>query len=230
MQKTKLLLTIYAAAVATDLLAITNQIEDIRLISKSVLMPILAIYAFIRISRKKETSFLVLITALGFSWLGDILLLFDAGSDNYFIYGLGAFLIAHIGYIVVNRKATYPNTSTSLLSTQKMRYIFIIVLAGSAVVHVLYAHLGALKLPVIVYAAILTLMAISALYRFGRTSHRSFVLVFTGAVLFMLSDTLLAVDKFVETFPYAGFWIMATYSSAQFLIVEGVAVHDDEGQ
>lgn len=227
MQTRKLFLLLYAAATATDLLAILQNHDDIRFISKPVLMPLLIIYAFTRIVKKKKL-FTLLIISLTFSWMGDVLLLMDNGTSNYFMFGLIAFLLAHIGYIIMNHNSRYANTASALLPTQQMRYLFILILAGSAIVYVLYPHLGDLKLPVIIYAGVLTYMVISALYRYGRTQGRSFALVFCGALFFMLSDAMLAVNKFVESFSYAGFWVMFTYASAQFLIVEGLAYHTDE--
>jgi len=227
MRKTKVLMAAYAAAAATDLMAITRGMDEVRLISKSVLMPLLILYAFTRFAEKKSGLFIMLIISLVFSWLGDLFLLFDTGESSFFIFGLLSFLLAHIAYIFIYRKAKYPNTELALLPTQQMRYLFILVLAGSAVIYVLFPHLGDLALPVIVYAGALTYMAIAALYRYGRTTGSSFALVFIGAMLFMLSDSMLAVNKFVGAFSYAGFWVMATYAGAQLLIVEGLAVHAD---
>jgi uncharacterized membrane protein YhhN len=42
-----------------------------------------------------------------------------------------------------------------------------------------------------------------------------------GSVLFMLSDALLALDKFVSPLPLAGLWVLASYYLAQVLIVQG---------
>jgi uncharacterized membrane protein YhhN len=80
---------------------------------------------------------------------------------------------------------------------------------------------------VLVYALVITLMALSALFRYGRTTIKSFALVFGGSVLFMMSDSILAVNKFIEPVRHADFWIMLTYIGAQFLIVSGILRHPD---
>lgn len=85
--------------------------------------------------------------------------------------------------------------------------------------------LGEMKIPVMVYASVIVVMTITALLRYGYTSIQSFSLVFGGAIMFMISDSLLAVNKFLNPFAYAGFWIMATYCLAQFLIVKGIINH-----
>jgi uncharacterized membrane protein YhhN len=84
-----------------------------------------------------------------------------------------------------------------------------------------------MKWPVLLYALVITLMALSALFRYGRTSMKSFALVFGGSILFIMSDSLLAVNKFIEPLALADFWIMVTYIGAQYLIVSGILNHPD---
>jgi uncharacterized membrane protein YhhN len=76
-----------------------------------------------------------------------------------------------------------------------------------------------------IYALVLTIMVLQALFRFGFTSKRSFTLVFIGALFFMISDSFLAVNKFLEPLPFASLSIMFTYITAQYLIVEGTIAH-----
>jgi uncharacterized membrane protein YhhN len=85
--------------------------------------------------------------------------------------------------------------------------------------------LGALKIPVIVYAVVLMVMVAAAIRRFHNTSNQSFVMVVVGAILFMVSDSLLAINKFLEPVSNASILIMLTYITAQLLIVEGLIRH-----
>ncbi|MFM8740122.1 MAG: lysoplasmalogenase family protein, partial [Cytophagales bacterium] len=62
----------------------------------------------------------------------------------------------------------------------------------------------------------------------GQTSDKSFFLVMLGALLFMVSDSLLAVNKFLNPFEFSGIAIMATYCAAQYLIVEGLLQHPQQ--
>ena len=73
--------------------------------------------------------------------------------------------------------------------------------------------------------ATILLMAIFALNRRDRVSEASFYPVFVGALLFILSDSLLAFDKFLVPIPHAGVLVMSTYIAAQYLIVEGVTAY-----
>ncbi len=65
-------------------------------------------------------------------------------------------------------------------------------------------------------------MAARALNRFKTTSTESFLLVFFGSVLFVLSDTLIAIDKFYVSIPNDGVFVMSTYIAAQYLIMRGI--------
>jgi uncharacterized membrane protein YhhN len=73
-------------------------------------------------------------------------------------------------------------------------------------------------------------MAIQALLRYGYTTSRSFTLIFTGALFFMLSDSLLAINKFMTPLHLASLAVMTTYIIAQYLIVEGFISHHENEQ
>ena len=67
-----------------------------------------------------------------------------------------------------------------------------------------------------VYALILIAMVLNSVFRYGRTINVSFWLVFVGSIFFMLSDSVLAINKFFRPVTAAGFWIMSTYILAEF--------------
>nr|WP_262896717.1 lysoplasmalogenase [Fulvivirga marina] len=192
--------------------------------TKPFLMPLLMVYFSVSSVEKKSLLNFGLL-ALLFSWAGDVVLMFQDRGELYFMMGLGSFLLAHVIYIFTYKKARWEEEENGLLPTQKIRYVFILVLAGCGLVYVLLPKLGELTIPVIIYASIIVAMTIFALNRFGFTSQTSFGLVFLGAVLFMMSDSILAINKFMEPLPIAGFWIMLTYILAQFTIVQGLLLH-----
>jgi uncharacterized membrane protein YhhN len=170
-------------------------------------------------------SFLFML-ALLFCWLGDVLLIFASTDELFFMGGLAGFLIGHLLYIICYRTFQDPSRSNELLGSQKVRFSFPIILYGTGLVSILYSSLGGLKIPVMIYALAITIMAITALLRYGRTTQKSFVLIFIGAILFLISDSILALNKFKHPFDSASFWIMITYCTAQFLIVQGVLFHE----
>jgi len=72
-----------------------------------------------------------------------------------------------------------------------------------------------------VYSTFIIVMLAGAINRIEKVNHTSYYLVLTGAILFVLSDSAIAVNKFSYNFPYSGTVIMSTYVIAQYLIVTG---------
>ena len=165
-----------------------------------------------------------LLKALLFCWVGDFMIMFASRDEIYFILGLIAFLIGHLFYIFTFKQLVWQQPST-LLPTQRARYLFPIVLTGTGLITILYPGLGSLRIPVIIYAVVLMIMVSFALLRMSRTTSASFLWAFIGAVLFMVSDSLLAINKFYTSFEMAHLYIMITYIAAQLLIVKGMATH-----
>ncbi len=170
-------------------------------------------------SPTRNTNFLL---ALIFCWGGDVLLMFQ--QELFFMLGLGSFLTGHVLYILSYQQHRWSE-GEGFLGPQKVRFALPIVLAGSGLVVVLYPFLGSLKIPVMVYALVLTIMVLQAMFRYGYTSSTSFTLAFIGALFFMVSDSVLAINKFMNPLPLAGFTIMLTYCIGQFLIVSGIINH-----
>lgn len=165
-----------------------------------------------------------MLAALGLSWLGDVLLLFQGQHELFFMGGLVAFLLAHACYIGAYQQHQWPGPGRAL--GWRMGVGLPVVVAGVALLAALSPSLGPLRVPVMVYALVLVMMVLTATYRAGRTTAGSFALVSAGAALFMGSDSLLALDKFLEPLPDAGFWIILLYCAAQLCIVTGLLAHE----
>jgi uncharacterized membrane protein YhhN len=201
-----------------------TQIPAIHFLSKPLIVISLLAYYYAGIARedRSPTFVLALIACLA----GDIFLM----SPEYFIPGLVSFLIGHVLYIFAYRQHQTEDDVDSIRGLQRVRLAFPIVLAGTGLVVILYPVLGSMQIPVTIYAAVITTMALTALFRYGRTTAQSFWLVFIGAVLFMMSDSILAFNKFLEPINNAGLYIMATYMAAQLLIVLGILKHPPHGE
>src|SRR5215212_5397661 len=93
-------LIIFLLVLAANIIAVYLQNENLRFIVKPLLVPAVAFYFLT--TTNSSTSFFKgwIIMALFFSWVGDILLLFEAKKSIFFLLGLSAFLLAHIFYIV----------------------------------------------------------------------------------------------------------------------------------
>jgi len=185
----------------------------------------ISLMAYYGYSTPQEDRASVVWAAMAFSFLGDTLLMYENISSLYFIFGLAAFLISHVFYIFSYRQHRWDSSVNQLQGLQRLRLAFPIILAGTGLVVVLYPTLGELKIPVMLYAIVLVTMVLNALFRYGRTNNNSFTTAFAGSVLFMVSDSLLAVNKFYTAISYAGLLIMITYIAAQYLIVTGLRNH-----
>ncbi len=216
----KIFLTLFALATMGELLSQLIAMPALHLVTKPALLLLLLGYYYFTVREQNNTPSFMVILALIFSWGGDVLLMKQ--GELFFMLGLISFLIAHVFYIFVFRQFRNDDETSSLQGLQRIRFAFPIILYGSGLVVVLYSTLGDMTVPVLIYAAVLTLMVLNALFRFGRTSSASFAYAFGGAILFMISDSLLAVNKFLDPITLSGFWIMLTYIAAQFFIVTGL--------
>jgi len=224
----KIFLYLFLLVSAGVLLSDVWSADVVYLICKPAIMIMLGLHYIVTQRADKQIISQSLVLAIVFSCAGDTLLMLQNSNPDFFMYGLAAFLVAHIFFILAYRQHRTDDTASELQGLQKIRYAFPIILSGTGLVVILHNRLGGMKFPVLVYAAVLTTMVVSALFRFGRTNASSFGMVFGGAILFMISDSLIAINKFLEPLPMAGFWIMITYIAAQYLIVTGLGKHKNE--
>ncbi|PQJ23512.1 hypothetical protein BSU00_04900 [Tenacibaculum sp. SG-28] len=153
---------------------------------------------------------LIFVSALFFSFLGDVLLL---NKGDFFLYGLAAFLITHILYIKIIAQFLEKEITTKMISSSVPFLLFFI-----GVFYLIYSNLGSMLFPVLIYGIVIaTFGAISLLNYREFQSKPNFYLLF-GAILFILSDSFIAINKFYHEEVYFHFFIMLTYIIAQFLI------------
>jgi uncharacterized membrane protein YhhN len=219
------LLILFSTVFVLESLAVLLSLGWLELATKPFIMIVLGAYYVTSMKGQNYSLSKPVLIAILFSFLGDVALLFQELNRLYFMFGLGFFLLAHIGYILGYDQHKNSQAGTPLLGVQKFRFAFPIILAGTGLITILYSHLGDMRIPVIIYSLALIVMVLKALFRFGYTNTRSFWLVFTGAILFMVSDSLIAITKFLSGFDLAGLAIMSTYMGAQFLIIEGLLAH-----
>lgn len=226
MKRSQIWLTIFLLTSVAELSSLLAGRSVVQLVAKPLIMVSLLGF-YLAGSGPRSAAF---IWALGFCWAGDVLLMFTEQNELFFMGGLAAFLTGHILYIVSYRNFQWTDAKIGLMMTQKIRFSFPVILAGTGLIAILFPTLGPLKIPVMVYALVLMLMVMAALFRYGRTSSESFWLIFSGAILFMVSDSALALNKFYSPFAYSGPVIMLTYISAQYLIVQGAIHHERSDQ
>jgi uncharacterized membrane protein YhhN len=213
----------YVITAIVNLVGVACGIAILSDISKPLIVPFLGGYymAGKNIYRSKP-----LLVALMACWIGDVALMLVGLNANWFLVGLASFLVGHIFYIITYRQHRSEAVENGLLTVQKIRASIPVVLAGTGLVVILYPHLDGLQFPVMIYATAIIIMVMNAIFRFGRTNARSFWLTLSGSIIFMVSDAILAINKFMGEIDGAGVIIMLTYIVAQFLIVEGLRRHD----
>jgi uncharacterized membrane protein YhhN len=214
------MLWIFRLAILADLAAIYFQRDEVRLVSKPLIVLSLLIYFIQRVDwRRSYASYFV--SALVFSLLGDIALLFEDRQPVFFMLGLGCFLLAHGMYIIAFKHLSAQSRPIPA------RWLWIIAVVAYLIIllYVLMPYLGALKIPVIVYAVVLCTMLLSVVHAFRSPYARPGIICVAGALLFVISDSVLAINKFHTGFPLAGIVIMLTYAFAQYMLVTGVAKH-----
>jgi alkenylglycerophosphocholine hydrolase len=139
------------------------------------------------------------------SSVGDIAL--TMRTELAFMVGLGFFLFAHTTYIIAfSRKVRYVH--------RRLPYFSLVVAFGVGMAILLAPHLGAMGVPVFAYLTVITTMVVFAGLRADVSP-----LLMVAAVVFMSSDAMIAIGKFLTPFPGAKYGIMVTYYIAQFLIV-----------
>ena len=212
------LVYIYCIDLLVELMAILFDVQSVRIISKPLLMILLILGVGLQKIQPATLKYLLQVS-LFFSWLGDLFLLFDKGDSLYFIGGLLSFLIAHLFYIILFVKLKTVLNPDSKLNKRAIGFLLIYV---GILFTLLIPGLGALKIPVIVYALVLASMFIASLYASSISSTWQ-SLIIIGALLFVVSDSILALNKFLNPFPTASFLVMLTYGLAQLFIVMGVS-------
>ncbi|HMO41182.1 MAG TPA: lysoplasmalogenase [Saprospiraceae bacterium] len=213
---------------ALHLWAIISHDELLSWFTKPLLMPLLAIVLWFYAGNLHPRARRFALIGLLFSCAGDILLMRANDYPHLFIIGLISFLLAHISYIMaffiikLGHKGLVQRCPLWVLP-------FLFYMIGFNIY--LYNGVTAdLRIPVILYSLVIMIMAMSALNLRGIISQQAFLWLFIGALLFLLSDSILAIGKFTTAdSAQLGIWIMLTYIAGQYGIAKGI-INSTNGQ
>jgi uncharacterized membrane protein YhhN len=191
--------------------------EQIAWFIKPILIPFLFLEVLFYPSFPSKKT---LLTALSFSWIGDVILLFSDRDEAYFTSGLLAFLISHVVYIIIFSKHLKERN-------RKNKAVFwigvtAIILYLLTMLAVLLPSLGDFKVPVFVYALVISTMLLFAFKGFLIWEEPAKWYILLGAIIFVSSDSILAFDKFYTPIMQSSFLIMVTYLIAHYLIIKGI--------
>ncbi|MCW3118504.1 MAG: hypothetical protein JWM28_2586 [Chitinophagaceae bacterium] len=190
--------------------------EWIERLTKPLLLPVLTGY-FLWSTKSFSTGLKKWIAGgLIFSWIGDGLLMFVSTDADFFTGGLAAFLTAHVFYIFFFHAIRIYEKIKG-----KFFLLLLVFIYYAALMSLLTPWLGPMKLPVRTYGVVICFMLMLAMHMLYLKNKKAGWNMFAGALLFVISDSVLAVNKFYFPFAEAGIIIMITYAIAQLLIVQG---------
>ncbi|MCD4686505.1 MAG: lysoplasmalogenase [Anaerolineae bacterium] len=180
---------------------------------KPLTMVLIIALAALETEPTSDTYHRLIIAGLIASLVGDVALMFP--GDRWFLGGLVAFLGGHVLYIAAFNQSRDGDAA--------WYYLLPFVLYGALMLWWLWPHLGTMRLPVIVYVAVIMIMAWQAANRWLIDREADATLVaLVGAYLFVASDSVLAVDRFRGSWRSARLWVLSMYFAAQWLLALSV--------
>jgi uncharacterized membrane protein YhhN len=198
---------------ATYLVTIIFGLNYLNPFLKPLLLP--ALIALVYFSNFKKDRTLLLL-ALFFSTLGDIFLL--SSKEIFFILGLGSFLTAHVLYIFIFKRA--QNSIAPMVVNLVLLAVLLVYLCFF--LNYLWPNLKEMKIPVVVYALTISTMLWTAVNNWFSNKCKANLIVVLGALFFVVSDSILAIDLFHHKIELGRFLVMSTYLAAQYFIVFGL--------
>lgn len=214
MNKIKLTFLLFLLASIMDIIGVILKIPMLVYFFKPlIIIALLFLYVF---SLPKRLKWYVI--ALEFSFFGDVLLMFS--GKLFFMAGLLSFLMAHILFIkiVINQIQ-----KTSILKVIIASIPFLMLFLG--LMFVLRNSLNELLIPVIIYGLTISTFGIVSLINYLQKKSLKSFLMLVGAVVFISSDSLLAISKFYNSNEVFEVLIMITYIVAQYLIFRSMILN-----
>jgi uncharacterized membrane protein YhhN len=209
---------IFSVIVILNLLVQSALFQEYVLFIKPLICISLGAYLYMQANMNVGFNRLVF-AGLLFSLFGDSFLMFASSDIYFFLYGLVSFLLAHIVYSMAFFRDFKNNPQASKYYGHLM--LFVMGVFSLSYYSWIRDYLNDFRIPVMAYMFVISIMAILAGYRYKRVNLLSFRLIYFGALFFVISDSALAYNKFVEPFSFSGVLIMATYMIAQYLITIG---------
>jgi len=202
----KLALWIFFTVSVLDIVGVSINNSWLQLICKPLIIPTLVLLYYIT-SKSKNKWY---ITALFFSFLGDLLLL---DKSNLFLYGIAAFLITQILYIFIISKGLSRALWKTKLASGAPFLVFFVIL-----INILKPGLGDFLIPVVIYGLAISVFGTVSLLNYLVTKDQRSLNLLLGAILFIMSDSMIALHKFYAAQNFYPVAIMITYVAAQYLI------------
>lgn len=203
---------VFFLLLATEIAADLADFTSLVYFSKPLLCLTLIII-LLRSEKRIRPLFYFVVAGLMLSLLGDVFLMIQPSTEDFFLLGLVSFLLAHICYSI----GFIAQGRTMQQSIKIDQNAFLILGIAASAYYFMYPSLGELAFPVAFYILVIFFMWLTA----GMVSKnpKTIGAARIGATFFIASDLLLALNLFVIEIPLDSLWVMSTYGIAQYLIV-----------
>lgn len=194
------------------------ELDNYRFYSKLLLIPFLLILFLINFKGTKGKYYWLPMIALVGSFAGDLLLAFDGA--NFFLWGMLGFMVTHISnsiYFYSMHPLRFKKSKIALLA------VLFLTITCSIVIFIIKDNAGDFLIPIIIYMFLIAFMAVlaSSLADAPNYNNAAIQYFIPGAILFIMSDGLLATNKFNLQDPSLDIFVMLTYGLAQLFLVMG---------
>ncbi|MFW9829192.1 MAG: lysoplasmalogenase [Candidatus Thorarchaeota archaeon] len=213
-------LVIFFIIVVLELFAEYKNNRKLIYCTKPILMPLLILFYIFGVIEGASimlVDWLIIVALIG-GCAGDIFLMLR-NQEKWFLFGMAAFLINQIFYIISFLTSITDYTAFNLWGLFLLGPVLLILLFT---VPRFINKTEDMKIPVIVYMGAILFMHIAALLRLAEFDGLPFILVYVGSISFIFSDAILALNKWDPEVKYGRLINMTTYFMAQFYITLGV--------
>lgn len=208
------LIWIYFIVTALDLIGVGLKVDWLVMLCKPLMMTSLMAFYWVVSTRRSK----LYLGALFFSLLGDIFLL---DKEGLFLFGIGAFLITQVLFIVLVLRRSSRSSKSNLIWSAIPFLIYLVLLMRT-----LAPELDDLFYPVLIYGSVISVFGITALnYHLNQRNSESLILL-SGALLFIASDSMIALNKFYSPHMIYPVAIMLTYALAQYMICHSMLLKE----
>jgi uncharacterized membrane protein YhhN len=215
LNKIKVFFLVFVLVSIIDIIGIIFKIPMVIFVFKPLILSSLLVLYLLSVVLWNKMYILALI----FSFLGDIFLLFS--GELFFILGLISFLIAHILFIkIVVGSIQKTSILKIIVSTIPFLILFILFL------FILKDSFGELLIPVIIYGITISIFGITSLIYYSEEKSTGALLMLFGALVFIISDSVLAINKFYLPTLYFEITIMLTYVLSQYFIYKSMILKE----
>ena len=213
MNKLKIASALFLVVSIVYVFGIIFEISSLFLLKPFILLLLISMY-LVSTSNLNYTYIL----ALCFSLLGDVILMFS--GELYFIIGLLFFLVAHLFFIrIVLKRLNKTSLKTVVFSSLPFVIVYMLLL------FFLKEFLSSMLIPVIIYGFVISTFGSVALMVYFNNKTNESILMLIGAIVFVLSDSILAINKFYFSAIYFEVLVMITYIMAQYLIYKSMVLN-----